>query len=407
VSFDAAGRRVVTAAQDGTARVWDVREPVAPVLPAGAVSGAAFESGGTRLVTGDPGEPVRAWDTATWRRVAAQRGSTRRFFAAGDGTVQLSDPLSGKPLGRDELAVNATRSLVATQEYDTSIRIIDRTSGRTISILRGHSTSGSRPYEPPITQAAFSPDGTRLVSVGVDGTARIWVVETGRQVAILRGHGNIINSAVFDPTGRKVVTTGKDGAARIWNAATGETEAVLPGATTPTVFDARGKLLATLGPHGTARVWDVATGERLAVLRDAEPITNTAISPDGRFVVTVGTVGTVHVHVCRACGPADELLRAAATYPQPEVPAALRGATPRTEVLARVRGVIAEQLGIDPNKLPEDVPLDHGLGVDSLDQVELVIELEDTFGVKLDDETCALLSGWTVGQTADYIAAHA
>ena len=100
-------------------------------------------------------------------------------------------------------------------------------------------------------------------------------------------------------------------------------------ANAPTVFDARGELLVTLGPHGTARVWDTATGERLAVLRDSEPIRSTAISPDGRFVVTVGTAGTVRVHMCRACGPVDKLLGSAATYPRPEVPASFRAAPRR------------------------------------------------------------------------------
>jgi hypothetical protein len=91
------------------------------------------------------------------------------------------------------------------------------------------------------------------------------------------------------------------------------------------------------------------------VLRDSEPIRTVAISPDGRFVATVGSFGTVRVHTCRACGPADDLLGAAATYPRAEVPASLRSAASRrTEVLARVRDVLAEQLGLDPGKVTED-----------------------------------------------------
>jgi acyl carrier protein len=407
--FDAAGRRIVTASADGTARVWDVTEPIAPVLRAGAVSSAAFDHGGKRLVTGKVGGAVRVWNVQSWRRVTGPQ-PTERLVRAADGTVELWDAATAKRLRvapTDALAVSRAGSLVAIQGDNSTVRIRDTADGKTVAVLRGHSAATSSPYAVGILSAAFDPDGTHLVTVGLDSTARIWVAATGRQLAVLRGHGNIIESAVFDPTGTRVVTTGQEGNARIWNAATGETEAVLPGASAPAVFDARGEVLVTLGPHGTARVWDAATGERLAVLRDSEPIRSTAISPDGRFVVTVGTAGTVRVHVCRACGPVDELLGAAATYPRPEVPASLRGAASApTEVRGRVRGVIAEQLGVDPNTLAEDVPLET-LDVDSLDQIELVMELEDTFGISLSDETCALLTGWTVAQIADYVAAHA
>ena len=68
--------------------------------------------------------------------------------------------------------------------------------------------------------------------------------------------------------------------------------------------------------------------------------------------------------------------------------------------------MIAEGLGLNPNTVAEDVLLEQGLGADSLDQIELVMGLEDTFGIRLDDEVCAALGGWTVGQIADYVAAH-
>ena len=49
--------------------------------------------------------------------------------------------------------------------------------------------------------------------------------------------------------------------------------------------------------------------------------------------------------------------------------------------------------------MAEDVLLAQGLGADSLDQIELVMGLEDTFGIRLNDEACAALGGWTVGRS--------
>ena len=308
----------MTAGRDGTARVWDVAELEAPVLRAGEVAAAAFDRNAARLVTRSVGGPALVLDTATWRRVAESHGGPRLVLTA-DGAAEVADGSDVKQVPVGALAADSTGSLVAIQGLLRTV-IRDRASGRTISTLRHPAALASSPYTQGGAYAAFSPDGTRIVTLEPDGTAIVWVPRTGRQVAVLRGHDRLVYSAVFDPTGTRVVTTGLDGTARIWNAATGETEAVLPAASRPTVFDARGELLVTLGPHGTARVWETATGERLAVLRDSEPIRSAAISPDGRFVVTVGSQGTVRVHTCRACGPVGDLLGAAARTRAPRFP---------------------------------------------------------------------------------------
>jgi acyl carrier protein len=409
VHFDAAGRRIVTASADGTARVWDTSEPVAPVLRAGPVSGVAFDSEG-RLVTGNIGGPVRVWDVASWRRVALPHDRSPRFVRAHDGTEQLREataqPSTVTPA--DALAVSRDGSLVAAQGDDSTVVIRDSSDHKTIAVLRGHSAKTSSPYAVGVTDAAFDPAGTHIVTVGLDGTARIWVAATGKQVAVLRGHGNIVRSAVFDPTGTRVVTTGSEGTARIWDAATGAPQATLPGASAPTIFDARGHLLVTLGPYGTALVWDAATGERLAVLRDDEQIANAAISPDGRFIVTLGRSGTARVHTCRACGPIEDLLNQAADYPAPQVlPGALRNLVLwRARVLARVRNVIADALGLTRADVTEDASLPNDLGLEYLSELELVIELEDNFGINIPDPAMHRIEAGTVGGVANYIAAR-
>ena len=91
MAFDAAGKRIVTAAATAPPASGMFPELAAPVLRAGSVSAAAFEPGGTRLVTGNVGGPVQVWDTTTWQPTAAPRGSTGRFVKAADGAVQLSE----------------------------------------------------------------------------------------------------------------------------------------------------------------------------------------------------------------------------------------------------------------------------------------------------------------------------
>jgi WD40 repeat protein/serine/threonine protein kinase len=74
-----------------------------------------------------------------------------------------------------------------------------------------------------ITHVEFSPDGTRILSAGRDGTARVWDAATGNTLFDTPpAHVGPINHAAFSPDGRQIVTGGQDKTARVWNAFTGE-----------------------------------------------------------------------------------------------------------------------------------------------------------------------------------------
>jgi acyl carrier protein len=77
----------------------------------------------------------------------------------------------------------------------------------------------------------------------------------------------------------------------------------------------------------------------------------------------------------------------------------------REEVLARIREHLASELEVEPERIGEDTRFREDLEADSLDLVELVVELEDNYGVRIPDEEAARIV--TVGQAADYVAAHA
>ena len=52
----------------------------------------------------------------------------------------------------------------------------------------------------------------------------------------------------------------------------------------------------------------------------------------------------------------------------------------------KVKGIIVEQLGVDEDQVTEDAAFVDDLGADSLDQVELVMALEEEFGLEIPDE---------------------
>jgi acyl carrier protein len=77
----------------------------------------------------------------------------------------------------------------------------------------------------------------------------------------------------------------------------------------------------------------------------------------------------------------------------------------RDEVLERIREHLATELEVDAEQIDEGTRFKEDLEADSLDLVELLVELEDQYGIRIPDEQAAKIH--TVGQAADFVAAHA
>jgi WD40 repeat protein len=259
------GRRVITASNDGSARVWDLDEgrPLLTLRHDGRpIRSAAFSQDGERiLTTGDDGS-ARVWDADSGRRLARLAGRGQ--------AVQVA---SFSPDGRT----------VLTGGEDGTARLWNLPSGRGAVLTR---------YDSPVFRASFSRNGRRALTIDARGTARIWNTESRR---LLRELGGVAYNGALSPDGSRVATTTIDGPVRLWDAEKGApTRLFGHGAAVRAVaFSPDGELVATGGQDQTARVWDAEQGLPVAVLQGhVGGVVAVTFSSDGRSIVTGSEDGT-------------------------------------------------------------------------------------------------------------------
>jgi WD40 repeat protein len=165
---------------------------------------------------------------------------------------------------------------VVTASADGTARVWDAATGRPTTPPLRH-----RPYP---TRAAFSPDGTKVVTAG-EGSATVWDARTGQQVQVLIHRGGVW-SAAFSPDGKTLLTTTVGGPARVWDLGTGKASIETLADVDEAAFSPDGRRIATVEGRAV-RVRDAATGRPVGRAMDHDTsVTGVAFSPDGARVVT-------------------------------------------------------------------------------------------------------------------------
>jgi WD40 repeat protein/serine/threonine protein kinase len=369
VQFSPDGKRLVTASDDGTARIWDAQsgQPLTGAMTHGhKVSSAEFSPDGNRVVTASWDE-TRIWDAKTGQPLTEpmrQDGlvTSARFSPDGTrvltvhgGTVIIWDAQTGKQL--TDLRRRAVAVVNSAQFGPDSKRIVTAsgTAARVWDAQTGRPLTEPMLHNGVVETAQFSPDGKLIVTAGRDGTTRVWDAHTGKQLVELLKHNAIVTTAQFSPDSTRIVTATWGGVIRIWDSQTGkllpspltqdnrvnsvqfspdgkrlvtasgttvrvwETESGAPlteplqhsGVVSFAQFSPDGKRILTASRDGTARVWDVLNGlpPLTEILRHDTRVTTVQFSPDGKRIVTASDDGTARVWDARSGQPLTEPIR--------------------------------------------------------------------------------------------------
>lgn len=171
---------------------------------------------------------------------------------------------------------------LASGGIDGYIRLWDAATGATAGMLEGNRGG--------VQCLAYSRDGQRLASGGADGKVRLWDMATGNTAGVLEGHRGEVRCLAFSPDGCHLASGGVDGQVRLWEASTGAPAGVLQGhrgVVQCLAYSPDNLRLACGGFGGQVRLWDVTTGAPAGLLKGHNSrVECMAYSPDGALLAS-------------------------------------------------------------------------------------------------------------------------
>ena len=299
IAYSPDGKRLATAGQDGTAKVWDVSSGEEifsiDIAQQGRVNAIVYNADGRRLATASDNGKAQIWDALTGKELLTLHGHTDEVWSVAfspngkhvatasiDGTAKIWNANTGELILMFASQVGCVGSVAFSPDGIRAVTAsCDNSLAKVWDINSGQELLTVSTPEDEFTNAIFSPDGAQVAFGNY-----IWDAVTGKLLFPLSGHTNIVHNVVYSVDGKRLATTSRDRTVRVWDAATGEELLTLWGHKAPVypvAFSSDGKHLATGDEAGVVRIWDITPDQELLMLTNptGTEVGRILFSPDG------------------------------------------------------------------------------------------------------------------------------
>lgn len=310
--FSPNGRQIFTLANDDTVRLWEANGRLIDREPAETGDLASYSTDGMRILTvfaGSEDEDHRALldrlkQAQEIAEVISASNRQRILTISAYGMVRLCDE-------HGEILKTVDSSAVAADFSSDGKRFL------TLSVLHDSlsiikfwdehgNLLGDFEYKNWVTKAVFSPDGRHILTAAKDRTAKLWDFSQ-KFVHRLPQHHSGVSSAVFSPEGKRMLTASHDGFARLWDEQGNLLDSLKHGdVVNSAAFSPDGKRILAASRDNTARLWIPDEGRALILPHGGE-VKTAIFSSDGSRILTACRDSTARLWT--ANGAAVDALR--------------------------------------------------------------------------------------------------
>jgi WD40 repeat protein len=266
------------------------------------ISGVAFSPDGQRIISCGWDQLVKVWNASDGRLLDVLKGHS--------GAVLCT---AYSPDGRR----------IASGGHEHAVRIWDAAQTQETE-TQGTKTLEVRYKSTPLVTncVAFSPDGERLLSCGIDSDeVKLWDAASGKSLPAIEGHASGVQCAAFSTDGQRIAAGSNDGQVCVWDAQSGKqlldvdgfpcnlpplTLAAYEGiepvqieqryAVTSIAFSPNGRQVAACSDDNSVKVWNVASGEeRFTLNGHKDDVRAVSFINDGASIASCSESGAVGV----------------------------------------------------------------------------------------------------------------